>query len=82
MALCGSIDWNFTMALGGIASYSHRAAPHYLYVSSSSFLGCVLIHLLLVFFQLCTTSLLIVAEPRVSGYLRSSLEWSEECYAM
>lgn len=37
---CGSTSQDLAVALGGITSYSHQAAPHYLQVSTSASLHC------------------------------------------
>lgn len=76
-ALGGSMDQDFTVALGGISSYSHQADPHYSGISSSVSLHCAHTILLLFLFHLSTTYLLILVVPRVSG----CLGLSQECYA-
>lgn len=76
MAFGGSIDQDFTMALGSIAVYSYQDAPHYSQVSSYNSLPCAHILLLLFFFYLSTNYLLNLVIPMVSGCLRMSHQFS------
>lgn len=65
---------------GGITSYSHQTALHYLWVFSSSSLHWD--HILLFLFHFPTAYLLLLVAPGVSECLGPSEEWSPEDYSL
>lgn len=65
----------------GITSYSHQAVPHYPRDSSSASLHCA--HILLsLLSDFSNIHLLLLLAPRISEYLGSSPEQSQEDYGL
>lgn len=82
VSLRGRTSQDPTMVTGGISSSSHQPVPHYPQVSTSASLHCTYILLFIFLFHFCSTHLILLVAPGVSECLRSSREWSQDCYVL